>query len=99
MTLEIKDQFPVLFERRLKMRRSPNESFTDIIVEIGHPYWVEPDRQAACPVAIRGYIEQVNDIHSIDFISAMKEAIKFVDTFLEQPAHGETFFWPDGEEY
>jgi hypothetical protein len=99
MAQDTKDQFPVLLERRLKMQRSPNGSLTDVVVEIGHPYWTELNRQAACPVAIRGCIERVNDIHSIDPISAMKEAIKFVETFLDQPSDGKKFFWPDGDEY
>jgi hypothetical protein len=38
-------------------------------------------------------------ISGIDPIYAMKEAIKFVESFLEKPNQGQAFFWPDGEEY
>ena len=41
----------------------------------------------------------MNDIHGIDLMGAMKEAIRFAESFLEQPSDTEKFFWPDGEEY
>jgi hypothetical protein len=99
MTKIPNDEFPVLITRRLKFRRKLGEALTDIIVEIGHPYWIESDVEAACPVAIRGAIGRVNDIRSIDPMSAMKQAISFVEKYLEHPTDGEKIFWPDGESY
>ena len=99
MTSTPNDEFPVLIARRLKLRPAPGDALTDIIVEIGHPYWIEPDVEAACPVAIRGAVGRVNDIRGIDPISAMKQAISFVEKYLEHPAGGEEIFWPDGESY
>lgn len=93
------DQFPVLIERRLKMQRAPDEALAEIVVEIGHPYWTEPGIEAACPVAIRGAVDRVNDIRGIDPMSAMKQAISFVETYLDHPAGDMKFFWPDGEAY
>ena len=93
------DQFPVLIARHLKFRRSPSDSLIDVVVEIGHPYWSELDVEAACPVAIRGTVGRVNDIRGIDPMSAMKQAINFVETYLDHPAAGEQFFWPNGENY
>jgi len=81
------------------MRRSASEPLIDVVVEIGYPYWTDPDLEAACPVAIRGVIDRVMDIRSIDFMGAMKEAIRFVETYLKHPAGGMQFLWPDGEPY
>ena len=79
------EQFPVLIARRLKMQRSPGEALVEVVIEIGNPYWTEPDVEAACPVAIRGTVGRVNDIRGIDPMSAMKQAINFVETYLNQP--------------
>jgi len=91
--------FPVLITRHLKMQRSPSDALVDVVVEIGHPYWTEPDVEAACPVAIRGTVGRVNDIRGIDPMSAMKQAINFVETYLDGSAGDEKFFWPNGEEF
>lgn len=93
------DQFPVLITRHLKMQRAPNEALVEIVVELGCPYWTEPEVEAACPVAIRGAVGRVNDICGIDPMSAMKQAIDFVESYLVHPAGDFKFFWPDGEEY
>lgn len=95
----VDDSFPVFIERRLKLQRSPNEVAIDIVVEIGQPYWTKPGIEAACPVAIRGCIGRVNDIRSIDPLSAVKQSIQFVERYLDSPANGEKLFWLDGEEY
>ena len=99
MTSAPSELFPVLIVRHLKMQRSPGDAAVDIAVEIGHPYWTEPDIEAACPVAIRGAVGRVNDIRGIDPMSAVKQAINFVEIYLDHPVEGERFFWPDGEEY
>ena len=99
MTSALNDLFPVLIARRLKVQRSPSAALEDVVVEIGHPYWTEADVEAACPVAIRGTVGRVNDIRGIDLMSAMKQAINFVETYLDHPVGDEKFFWPDGEEY
>ncbi|MFC5771130.1 DUF6968 family protein [Thauera sinica] len=93
------DRFPVLIERRLKMQRSTNDDLIEIVVEIGTPYWTKPDIEAACPVAIRGCLGRVNDIRGIDPLNAMKQAISFVEIYLDRSTNSEKFFWPDGEEY
>jgi hypothetical protein len=93
------DLFPVLITRRLKMRRSPSDALVDVVIEIGAPYWTDPDVEAACPVAIRGTVGRVNDIRGIDPMSAMKQAISFVEAYLDQPDGDEKFYWSDGEGY
>ena len=99
MSDEVDDNFPVFIERRLKLQRSPTDATVDIVVEIGQPYWTLPGREAACPVAIRGCVGRVKDIRSIDPLSAMKQSIQFVETYLDSLPNGEKLFWPDGEEY
>lgn len=99
MTSSPDEPFPVLIARRLKMQRSPSDALVDLVVEIGHPYWTETDIEAACPVAIRGTVGRVNDIRGIDPMSAMKQAINFVETYLDHPAGDAKFFWPNGEGY
>ena len=99
MTSEPDDLFPVLIMRRLKMQRSPSDALIDVVVEIGTPDWTEPDVEAACPVAIRGTVGRVNDIRGIDPMSAMKQAISFVEAYLDHPVGDEQFFWSNGEGY
>jgi hypothetical protein len=99
MTGTSSEQFPVLIARRLKMQRSPGEELVEVVIEIGSPYWIESDAEAACPVAIRGTVGRVNDIRGIDPMSAMKQAIHFVEAYLKQPVGDEKFFWPNGEEF
>jgi hypothetical protein len=98
MTDNADDRFPVLIERRLKIQRAPGEPVTEIVIEIGGPYWTQVGVEAACPVAIRGAIGRVKDIRNIDPMSAMKSAISFVETYLK-PRAGEKLFWIDGTEY
>lgn len=93
------NQFPVLIERQLKVQRAPGGALADVVIEIGQPYWTDPGIEAACPVAIRGLVGRVNDIHGIDPMSAMKQAIDFIETYLSHPADDMKFFWPDGEPY
>jgi len=93
------ETFPVFIERRLKVQQLPDQAISDAVIEIGHPYWKEPGIEAACPVAIRGCVGRVNDILGIDPMSAMKQAIAFVETYLDCPGGSMKFFWPSGEEY
>ena len=93
------DQFPVLLERRLSMRKRGGVATQDILIQIGHPYWVEQDVEAACPVAIRGFLGRLVDIRGIDQLDAMKLAINLVDSTLHKKSTDTEFFWSDGEEY
>lgn len=99
MTSNKDDSFPVMITRHLKLQRAPGDELIDLVIEIGQPHWTELNIEAACPVAIRGTVGRVNDICSIDPMSAMKQAIAFVETYLDSPTGGEKYFWPDGESY
>jgi len=99
MNDNVDDQFQVLMERHLKLQRSPNGPLTDVVIQLGYPRWTELNVEAACPVAIRGDIGRVSDIRGIDPINAVKQAIAFVEKYLDRSATDEKVFWPDGEEY
>lgn len=93
------DQFSVLLERQLYMLKRGNVDKQDILIQIGHPYWVEKDIEAACPVAIRGLFGRLADVRGIDPLDAVRLAIKLIDSTLQGNTKEREFFWPDGEEY
>ena len=97
--LDTDDQFPVLLERRLSMRKRGSVAMQDILIQIGHPYWVEQDIEAACPVAIRGFLGRLVDVRGVDQLDAMRLAINLVDSTLNKKATDTEFFWSDGEDY
>jgi hypothetical protein len=70
----------------------------EIVIEIGCPFWTQEEEEAACPVAIRGLLGRVQDIRGADPMSAMKFAIRFVESCLK-PHPGEKLFWMSGEEF
>jgi hypothetical protein len=63
------------------------------------PKWTEPEVEASCPVAFIGDIGRVKDIRGIDPINAMKQAIIFIETYLNRSHEDTKFYWQDGEEY
>ena len=93
------NQFPVLVERRLKIRFVSSGKEKDIVIEIGQPYRVGSDEDAACPVAIRGLFERLADIHGIDAMDALRLAIEFVEKTLRGKSGELQIFWPNGEPY
>ncbi len=93
------DEFPVMLERKLKLRVNVNQALVDIKIEVGYPYRIKSDMDAAaCPVSIRGDIGRVADIHGIDSIGAVQQALKFLDQYLRASAERQ-FYWPDGEPF
>ena len=93
------DSFPILLERRLLARRVNGAEPCEIIVQIGQPYWAEENIEAACPVAIRGLFDRLQDIRGIDFFGAMELSIEFVNSTLSKMRDTYQFSWPDGEPY
>jgi hypothetical protein len=93
------DEFQVLVERQLKMKRKSDGLDHDLFIQIGHPYTTDPDGDAACPVAIMGLHGRLADVHGIDRLDALRLAIELVESVLRGRATDTNFFWPDGEEY
>ncbi len=92
------DRFPVLLERRLILKRPQDDGEADLVIEVGHPYWIEPGIEAACPVAVRGLVGRVNDIRGVDLMGAVHEALRLVETLLKDRKDIQ-LLWPDGEEF
>jgi len=88
--------FPL--ERHLSLVQG-NGARTEITIQIGQPYWIQRDIEAACPVAIKGLLDDIEDIRGIDFVDAVSLAIKFVDVTLAGMRDSRRFLWPDGEDY
>ena len=89
----------ILAERPLKLI-SKDGLATDIAIQIGVPYWVEKDVEAACPVAIRGMMEDLQDMHGVDFLQVLELAIGLANQMLLHQKNTEyRVCWPDGEPY
>lgn len=91
--------FPVLVERRLKMKVSNSDVPKDVIIQIGHPRAVGPQGDADCPVAVRGLYDDLPPIRGIDSLDALRIAINFVERLLRDKKAQAKLYWPDGEEY
>jgi hypothetical protein len=95
----VSNQSSVLVQRRLKIRVPSSGEERDIVIEIGQPYRVGSDEDAACPVAIRGLFERLADIHGIDAMDALRLAIEFVEKTLRGKSEELQILWPNGEPY
>lgn len=91
--------FEIIGERSLILRDLTTGQQRMIVAQIGRPYWVVPNIQAACPVAIEVLLGRRRDISGIDPLHALKEALKFCESFLSDPPNGHALFWPSGEAY
>lgn len=91
--------FPVLMERRLKLRPALGEPHSDLVIQVGYPVWIQQDFEASCSVAIRGIAGPILNIGGVDPIDAMKNVMIFIENYLDNPKGGAKFLWPNGEEY
>ena len=95
----MEDDFTSIVERTLVLQDSGTGRKGEIRLVIGTPYWTEPGIEAACPVAIYGYLGRLADIRSIDPMSALALSINFLETMLEGLPETQTVYWPSGETY
>ena len=95
----MENDFEKIVERVLIVDDAETGKQREIRIQIGRPYWTEPEIEAACPVAIEGYFGRLADIHGIDPLNALKLAINFVDTVLKGLPKTQKVFWPNGESY
>jgi hypothetical protein len=75
--------FAVLVERKASFIPPDGSPPIEILAQVGYPYWTIPGVEAACPVALVGTVGRVPDIRGIDPMSALKIAIEFVYTYLD----------------
>ena len=92
------NSFEHVAERRLIMK-SGEGAPTEVILRIGKPYWRTVGLDAACPVEIIGMVGRTRDIPNIDPIEALKSAIAFAESFVNDPDLQNKLYWPDGEIY
>lgn len=78
---------------------SPHGENRGITLSIGAPH-VSADGDWACPVALDGFIADINDIHGIDSWQAVTAAIAFLKELLEglMAKHGGTLRYVGDEE-
>ena len=95
----MENEFPCIVERILVLQDQETGKKGEIRLAVGQPYWTDPGFEAACPVAVYGYIGRLADIRGIDPMSAVALAIKFLESLLDDLPTGKTITWPNGEAY
>lgn len=95
----MKKPFKALIERRLILKDRQTRSTIDLRILIGSPRWTKKGVEAACPVAIEGWLGQVQDICGIDPMSAMEMALYFANSLFKQLSPSKTLTWPNGDPY
>lgn len=90
----------VMVERKILHQREGTSERSEVMLQIGHPYWMIEGELAACPVAMKGkYTESVNHYEGRDPFEALSIAVLHINERFEGPQRGRLFFWPDGEPY
>ena len=92
-------KFPVLVERRLRMKRVSSGKESEVVIRIGHPKVINSQGDADCPVAIEGLFTELPPMRGIDPMDSLRQAIRFVERLIRDKASEAKFYWPDGEEY
>jgi hypothetical protein len=93
--------WPVLVERKILTQKDGSEERSEVILRIGHPYWIARGKveMATCPIAIKGEdIDWVDHHDADDLFEALSKAVRQINVHFGNP-RGRSFFWPDGEPY
>lgn len=92
----------VLVERKILMQRDGSEERSEVILQIGHPYWIARGKvkEATCPIAIKGEdIDWVDHYDGDDLLEALSNAARQMNQLFAPSRRGRSFFWPDGKPY
>jgi hypothetical protein len=90
----------VLVERKILMQIDGSEKRSEVMLRVGHPYWMIEGEAAACPIAMKGDdIDWVEHREGRDLFEALSNAVGNINERFEGPQCGQFFFWPDGEPY
>jgi hypothetical protein len=95
----MKKPFKVLIERQLILRNQDTHSKAKLRILIGIPRWTKKGKEAACPVAIEGWLGRVADIRGIDPLNAMEMALYFTNSLLKDFPPPKKLTWPNGDPY
>ncbi len=91
----------VLVERKILTQRDGSDERSEVILRIGHPYWIARGKvkMATCPIAIKGEdIDWIDHHDGDDLFEALSKAARQINVLFGSP-RGRSFFWPDGEPY
>lgn len=95
-----RDNWSVLVERKILMQEDGTDERTEVVLQIGHPYWLTEGELAACPIAMKGAEDEfLRALHGRDPFEALSNAVRYVNERFAGPQCGRFFFWPDGEPY
>jgi hypothetical protein len=97
-----REDWPVLVERKILMRRKGPEDRSEVTLQIGHPYWISRHEieMATCPIAIKGEgVDWIDHRDGNDLFEALSEAVLHINLHFERPGRSKYFLWPDGEPY
>ena len=78
----------ILAERKITIEEKDG-SKKNILIQLGKPYWIMENEEAACPIAIKGLYDKLADIHGADFYQAIELAIQFVNILLKDITYSE----------
>jgi hypothetical protein len=94
------ENWEVLVERKILMQEDGSNERHEVVLQIGHPFWVADRDIAVCPVVLKGAGEdEVRHEHGRDLFAALANATRAVSRRFARPQRGRFFFWPDGEPY
>jgi hypothetical protein len=97
---EHREKWEVLVERKLLMQEDGSDGRHEVVLQIGHPFWVDDRDIAVCPVVLKGAGEdEVRHEEGKDLFAALANATRAVSRRFARPQRGRSFFWPDGEPY
>jgi hypothetical protein len=96
---EARIPFISIAERHLYFKNATGGLEKEVILRIGAPYNRKDGPGAACPVEILGIVGRTRDIVGIDTLHALESAVKFSQSFIDDPGVYEKLVWPDGQPY
>jgi hypothetical protein len=97
-----RNDWSVLVERKILMRRDRSAARSEVLVRIGVPYPITRGNveMTTCPIAITGQdIDWLDHRDGSDLFEALSDAVLHINLWFEKPSRGGFFFWPDGEPY
>jgi hypothetical protein len=90
----------VLVERKILMQRDGSEDRSEVVLQVGHPYWMIEGEAAACPIAMKGEdVDWVEHREGRDLFEALSDAVRNINERFEGPQRGRSYFWADGKPY
>jgi hypothetical protein len=90
----------LLVERKILMLEDGSDNRREVVLQIGHPYWLPELESAACPIVLRGENEhEIEHRYGRDPFAALCRAVRAANDRFKRPQRGRLFLWPDGEPY